>query len=418
MKVIHLSTSDLAGGAAIACKRIVDAQSLNGIESTLLVQRKVSSDPKVFSTTKYLLSKTYYNVRIVLDEVFIRLFTRKERGRFSNPVIGLDVSQHPLIKEADVINFQWINGGFISLNTIEKIGRLGKPIVWTLHDMWAFTGGCHYVGDCDKFISECRNCPALKFRGFNDLSTKIFRQKIPIINQLNLTIVTTSRWLAGEASQSNLFSSKNIIVIPTPIDSEVFKPIDKNNARAKLKLPHDKKIILLGAMNLKDKRKGFSYLIKALKFLKTKNSEPDIEVAVFGKIDESIVSDIHFKINQLGSLKSEEQIVSAYNSADVFIAPSLEDNLPNTIMEAMACGTPILAFNVGGISDMVDDGANGLLVQLKSIEELAKSLMEIISDDNRRTEMSKAAREKVLRDFNPQTIANRYRDLYKTLIQN
>jgi glycosyltransferase involved in cell wall biosynthesis len=418
MKVIHVSSSDMAGGAAIACKRIVDAQALNGIDASLIVQKKISSDPKVYPASISQSSKLHYLIRLILDEGFIRLLTNQERGRFSNPVIGIDISEHPRIVSSDVINLQWINGGFISLNSIEKISQLGKPIVWTLHDMWAFTGGCHYVGDCDKFLSECKNCPALKLSSGKDLSNKIFNRKREIFNKLNLTIVTTSRWLASEASRSKLLKEKRVHIIPTPIDSQIYQPINKNLAREKLSLSSGKKIILFGAMNLNDERKGFRYLIEALKVIKTLSGNSEIELAVFGKLDESALSRIPFKVNQLGQLKTEDEIVAAYNSADVFVAPSLEDNLPNTIMESMACGTPVVAFDIGGIPDMVDNGKNGILTKLKSVEELAGGILKIISDDDLQGKMSIASREKIVNVFSQASVVGKYKVLYNNLIQN
>lgn len=416
MKVVHLSTSDLAGGAAIACKRIVDAQSLHGIDSSLLVQKKISSDPKVYSTTTSPLSKLNYTLRMLLDEGFIRLLTNKGRGRFSYPFIGIDISSQPLIKDADIINLQWINGGFLSLKSLERIGKLGKPIVWTFHDMWAFTGGCHYVGDCEKFIAECRSCPALKISSYEDLSNKIFNQKQSIFEKLNLTIVTTSRWLANETSRSKLLKEKRVEVIPTPINSEKYKPTDLKEAREKFSLDSEKKIILFGAMNANDERKGFRYLIEALNILKAKSKNLEIELAVFGKLDDSVLAKVPFKVNQLGKLKNEEEIVSAYNSADVFVAPSLEDNLPNTIMESMSCGTPVVAFNAGGIPDMIDNNQNGILAKLKSSAELAEGILKILSDDELRKRMSEESRKKVLKNFNSELVVKKYKELYNNLI--
>ncbi len=416
MKVAHLSTSDLSGGAAIACKRIVDAQALNGIDSNLLVQKKISSDPRVYSTTQNFLSKLNYNLRLILDEGFIRLLTNQSRGRFSNPVFGTDITSHPLISESDIINLQWVNGGFLSLDTLRKIGSLGKPIFWTFHDMWAFTGGCHYVSDCQNYLTECGNCPALKFGSKNDLSYRIFNRKKKIYDKLNITIVTTSKWLASEASNSALLKTRKVFVIPTPIDSELFKPCDKKASRRKLNLPYDKKIILFGAMNLKDERKGFKYLIEATQIINELNELPDIELAVFGKIDERVLSSIPYKVNQLGQLKTENEIISAYNSADIFVAPSLEDNLPNTIMESMACGTPVVAFNIGGIPDMIDDGQNGILTKLKSSENLANGIRIVLSDEDLLKKFSLSSREKVVRVFNQKVIAEKYFETYKSFL--
>ena len=417
MKVVHLSTSDLSGGAAIACKRIVDAQASNGIDSYLLVQKKLSSDPRVYSTTTNFFSKLNYNTRLVFDEGYIRLLTSQSRGRFSNPVFGANIISHQLLIAADVINLQWINGGFISLDMLEKIGKLGKPIFWTFHDMWAFTGGCHYVADCENYFAKCQNCPALKFSSERDVSYRIFNRKMEIYDKLNLNIVTTSRWLATEASRSALLKKKKVIVIPTPISSDLFKPLDKKTSRQSLNLPPDKKIILFGAMNLKDERKGFRYLIDALQIVNNTKELPDIELAVFGKIDERVLSSIPYKVNHLGQLTTDDEIISAYNSADIFVAPSLEDNLPNTVMESMACGTPVVAFNIGGIPDMVDDGQNGILTKLKSSESLANGIWIILSDENLKKKFSLASREKVIREFSQKRIAQIYSSLYADSLQ-
>lgn len=417
MKILHLSNSDTSGGASIAARRICDAQQMiPEINSKFLVQTKKSGNKNVFSTQLTFSNKIYYTFRFVLDEFSIRLLTIQSRGRFSFPFFGEDISRIDLVKNSDIINFHWINGGFLSLNSLNKIGKLKKPIVWTLHDMWAFTGGCHYTSGCVNFIDYCSNCPSLLFKSDNDLSYKIFNRKKQIFENLNLTIITCSKWLAKEVSRSKLLKDKKIISIPNPLDIDLYKPIPQMTAREKLKLPLDKKIVLIGAMNLKDERKGFRYLFEALHIINELKDKMNIEIVVFGKLDESILNKIPFKVNQLGKLKSEQNIVIAYNSADVYVAPSLEDNLPNTVMEAMSCGVPVVAFNVGGIPDIIDNEQNGILAELKSTEELAKGITLILSDEELRKKYSLSAREKVLKDFNQKIIAERYFEVYKSLL--
>jgi len=417
LKILHLSNSDTSGGASIAARRICDAQQMiPEINSKFLVQTKKSGNKNVFSTQLTFSNKIYYTFRFVLDEFSIRLLTIQSRGRFSFPFFGEDISRIDLVKNSDIINFHWINGGFLSLNSLNKIGKLKKPIVWTLHDMWAFTGGCHYTSGCVNFIDYCSNCPSLLFKSDNDLSYKIFNRKKQIFENLNLTIITCSKWLAKEVSRSKLLKDKKIISIPNPLDIDLYKPIPQMTAREKLKLPLDKKIVLIGAMNLKDERKGFRYLFEALHIINELKDKMNIEIVVFGKLDESILNKIPFKVNQLGKLKSEQNIVIAYNSADVYVAPSLEDNLPNTVMEAMSCGVPVVAFNVGGIPDIIDNEQNGILAELKSTEELAKGITLILSDEELRKKYSLSAREKVLKDFNQKIIAERYFEVYKSLL--
>lgn len=419
MKVIHLSSSDFNGGAAIAAKRIVTAQRLlPEIDSKLLVQIKRNKDNFIYSLNTSTANKILSSIRQVADELSIRLLSVQSRGRFTFPFWGEDVSKDVSIKEADIINLHWINGGFLSLKSLEKLAALNKPVVWTLHDMWAFTGGCHYSSDCFKFQTQCSDCPSLVFKSENDLSSKIFNQKKKIFSELKLTIVTCSKWLAKEASQSALLNDRKIEVIPNPIDLTAYSPINKIESRQKINLPIDKKLILIGAMNLKDYRKGFNYLVRALNLLSDSNKKisDQFEIVVFGKLDKNVVSQIPLKVNQLGKLKNSEEIVMTYNAADIYVAPSLQDNLPNTVMEAMACGVPVAAFNVGGIPDLIDDGVNGILVELKSSEELAKAIEKILLDENLSKKFSIAARQKTLNNFDQKIVAAKYYELYKSIL--
>lgn len=419
MKVVHVSNSDTNGGAALAALRICRAQQyISNLDSKLLVQLKKSNDKNVFSTQLSLTNKISSALRFALDELAIRLLTLQSKGRFSFPFFGEDITKFDLIKNSDIINLHWINGGFLSLNSLKKIGELKKPIVWTLHDMWAFTGGCHYSSGCEKFIDNCLKCPSLLFKSESDLSEKIFSIKKEIFENLNLTIVTCSKWLAKEASRSRLFSNKKIIIIPNPIDTDFFKPLNLKTSRENLQLPLDKKIILLGAMNLKDERKGFRYLVEALNIIKdTKNILiPEFELLVFGKLDATLLDKIPIKVHQLGKLNTENEIVMAYTSADIYVAPSLEDNLPNTIMEAMACGVPVAAFNVGGIPDMIDNGQNGILAEVKSSNDLADGIRRILVDKELHRNFSGAAREKTLKQFNRKTITEKYYEVYSSIL--
>lgn len=419
MKVIHLSTSDLNGGAAIAAKRICSAQKqLSEIESKLLVQSKLSKNEYVISAQSSFLDKLSAAYNKFADEILIKLLTVQFHGRFTFPFFGNEISHNDFVRNADIINLHWINGGFLSINSLRKIGELKKPIVWTLHDMWAFTGGCHYSSGCYKFQNQCSNCPSLLFKSDYDFSYKIFNDKKKLYNNLNLTFVTCSKWLAEEAAKSVLLSDKNIVVIPNPLNKDLFKAFNKTESRIRFSLPIDKKLILIGAMNLKDERKGFKYLIEALNLLWESNRKiaDQCELTVFGKLDQNVLNKISFKVNQLGKLKSEEEIVLAYNSADVYVAPSLEDNLPNTVMEAMACGVPVVAFNVGGIPDMIDSGRNGILAELKSAKDLAKGIELVLSDKNLHKRFSVSARKKVIENFDQKIVAEKYYDVYKSLL--
>ena len=417
MKVIHLSTSDWNGGAAIAAKRIVESQQhLSELQANLFVQSQKSKDKFIYSAKESAFSKAYRIYNRYADELLIRLLTVQSRSRFTFPYLGEDISQIELISNADILNLHWINGGFLSLDSLRKLSKLNKPIFWTLHDMWAFTGGCHYASDCNRFADHCCNCPSLFFKSDRDISYKIFNDKLELFNRLNLNIITCSNWLTQEATKSKLLKDKKVFAIPNPIQTEIFKPTNKKKAREKLKLPIDRKIILIGAMNLKDERKGFRYLIEALNILKKLKFDKEIELVFFGKLDNDSLQKIPFETNQLGMLKTEDEIVMAYNSADVYVAPSLQDNLPNTVMESLSCGVPVVAFNVGGIPDMVDHMQNGILAELKSSKDLAEGIHLLLSDDSLYEKFSNAAREKVLKNFDQQIVAKKYFELYQTVL--
>ncbi|UCH65665.1 MAG: glycosyltransferase family 4 protein [Ignavibacterium sp.] len=418
MKIVHAGTSDLNGGAAIASLRISSALNKMSVSSKLLVHKKVSNDPQVESIISNSFEKIGYYSRFLLDESLIRTLTVSDRGRFSFPFYGADVSSNKLINEADILNLHWINGGYLSLNSLAKLSGLNKPIVWTLHDMWAFTGGCHYNLDCEKFIDRCNTCPALKLKSENDFSAKIFHRKKDILNSLNITIVTCSSWLAEEAGKSSTLKGKNIIVINNPIHTKVFKPIDQDVARKEFQFTSGKFLLLIGAMNLKDKRKGFNHLLDALKFIYEKYSDLRyrIELITFGKPDKSIENGIPFRVHNLGTIPDEEKLRNLYNACDLYVAPSIQDNLPNTVLESISCGTPVVAFNTGGIPDMIEHLKNGYLATLQSSEDLAEGIVLLLTKPDLLQEMKAASRERAVEYFNEEYIAKKYIELYKSIL--
>jgi len=418
MKVAHLSTSDTNGGAAIAALRIFNAQVKLGIDSKLLVQSKHSNDSRVISLVQTFGDKLKYYKRFLEDELSIRTLSVSSRGRFTFPYFGLDLSKNKVINEADIINLHWTNGGFLSLKTILNLGKMNKPIVWTLHDMWSFTGGCHYNVDCEKFIDKCGFCPSLKIKASGDLSSKIYLRKSEIYKSLNLEIVTSSNWLRKEAGRSSLFRHKEIQTIHTPMDTKLFIPLDRKMIRNKLNLPVEKKLILFGSMNLTDERKGFRYLIQALSLLKKMNADilNNTGLIVFGSLDKKVLNDIPFQVYQFGKINSQERIVECYNAADLFVAPSLQDNLPNTVIEATCCGTPVVAFDVGGMPDMIDHLEDGYLAKLESSEDLAKGINTLLSNPDMLVKFRLACRVKAEKLYNEDKVAHQYKELYNKIM--
>jgi glycosyltransferase involved in cell wall biosynthesis len=257
----------------------------------------------------------------------------------------------------------------------------------------------------------------LLFHSSKDLANKIFLKKQNVFKNLNLTIVTCSNWLAKESEKSFLLNRNKIVVIPNPINSDLYKPLNKKICKQKFNIPQYKKVILTGAANLKDKRKGFNYLIKAINILINKNMslKNDLVLVVFGQIDKQVIDCISIETIQLGRLNNELDIIDAYNVADVFVLPSLQDNLPNTIMESLSCGVPVVAFNVGGIPDMIDDRQNGILAKVESVAELANGIEQLLTDEELHKKFSIAAREKVIKNFDQKIVAEKYLALYNSV---
>ena len=421
MKILHISTSDIIGGAAKACYNISFALNSIGIESKVLVQHKLSSNDSVSLIKRNLFFRAKTKIRLIIDYVLIKIFSLKERGRFTIPFVGTNIQNHPLVKRADIINLHWVNGGFLSLKSLEKLIGLNKPIVWTFHDMWVFTGGCHYTLGCIKYTTECRNCPSLRFNGRNDISNIIFHRKKELFDDNKFLILTCSNWLAKETRKSKLLTDYDIATVPNPIDTQVFKPEKTDEAREALKLPKDKIIILFSAYTASEVRKGISYLSEvliSLNALKPKLLEV-IEVIILGSLNGSEFDNIPYRVIYPGRIEKVEEIVQYYSSADLFIAPSIQENLSNTVMESLACGTPVLAFNIGGMPDMIDHLKNGYLADDINSDKLLDGLLWFLDlDKDKRAELSVNSRSKVLSNFTLSTVAKHYAEYYKKLIDS
>ncbi len=418
MKIAVVNTSDTIGGAAVACKRLVNALKESGTDVKMVVQEKKSTEPNVVSLNENFLKNQLAFFRFALEYFYFLKFENaaKINSTFSPARLGQDISNNKIILEADLINLHWINNSFLSLRNIKNIFSLNKPVIWFLHDMWAFTGGCHYSGNCNNFMNKCGNCYFLKKTSENDLSRKIWEHKNTIYKDASLTIVCPSMWLSNLAMQSSLLKYFNVYTIPNPIDTTIFKPIDKDEAKRKLGLETGKKYLLFAAMNTKHKRKGFDYLKESVLLFKKENTHVEnVELLIVGKFDEQQKSEFDFKVNSLGVINGENKMVDVYNASDVYLIPSLEDNLPNTVMEAMACGTPVVGFNTGGIPEMVDHLQNGYIAEYGSSQDFTKGISWVLSHNNFNA-LCLNARKKVLNNYTFQIIAKQHIELYNKLL--
>lgn len=417
MRVLIVNTSERTGGAAVAANRLMDALNNNGVKAKMLVRDKVSDDITVVGL-KGNLSKRFH----FLWErwcVYCKLhFHREHLFEMDIANSGFDITKLPEFKEADVIHLAWINQGFLSLKSIRKILKSGKPVVWTMHDLWPAAGICHYSRGCMAFKGMCRNCRLLPGGGSsNDLSTKLFRRKQKLYKGSGIHFVTCSKWLGEQARQSALLTGLHLETIPNPIDVKLYQPKDKKEARLRSTLPEDKRIILFVSQRVTDKRKGMAYFVEALNKLVATHPEvkANTVVAILGGHSDELVPQLPLPAYSLGFVTNEREIIDIYNSADVFVLPSLEDNLPNTIMEAMACGVPSVGFKVGGIPEMIDHLKNGYVAKYQDSDDLANGIHWIL-DEADKEELKKQCVQKVMSNYSQRTVAMKYIEVYNQVL--
>lgn len=420
MKILILNTSELNGGAAVAANRLMKALRKSGVDVTMLVRDKKTNDPDVVSLNRSFISRKINFIRFVWERIIIFLcnhFRRNTLFQVSIANTGIDISSHPLVQEADVIHLHWINQGFLSLQDIKKLTRLGKPIVWTMHDMWPCTGICHYSFGCDSFIKECGNCSFLDSENHKDLSYRVFYQK-SFLATSDIHIVTVSSWLKGLAQKSFLTKKLSISVIPNVIDTQLFSPSNKRNARQELSLPLDKKIILMGAARINDPIKGFTYLHQALSVLKTRDREKSNEIllVLFGDIkgEDSFLQDLPVSFVSMGFLGNTSKIAQLYAATDITVVPSLYETFGQTLIEAMACGCPAVSFDNSGQTDIVDHLENGYLAKYKDADDLANGIQWAL-DNCGKPGLAESCVNKVHLHYQESVIAEKYIALYQRL---
>ena len=402
MRVVHISTTDL-GGAYEAAQRISDSLQSIGEESMVLVRSKLREStvavsyfnnifPKLASKTKNFLNLLLSDGEVIFDKY------------------GTDICKHPLVKNADVICLHWVNS-FVSVSEVSRILMLGKPVFWIMHDMWPFTGGCHYAGDCMQYKEQCQSCSMVNKTKKNAVVYWQIKKK-EHFKQENLYPVGPSRWISECAQKSQIFGEKSIVTIPNPIDTDLFYPKsieERNSIRKKYGLSDDKKTILFGAAKVTNNPiKGFSYFTEAVQRL----PKEEYQVLVLGESDgeDSLKEKIDLDVVYTGFVNNSEQLCWIYNAADLLVAPSLQENYSNTVLESLACGIPVVAFDVGGMSDLIIEKNNGYLAELKDAEDLAEGIEYVAQNKEK---MGQSAREGVLQRNRYSTIGKTYKDLFE-----
>ena len=416
MKILSVCTSDVSGGAARAAYRIHQGVRSLGVDSRMFVKFKGSNDSNVHALSEFVPNNPIYNA---LDWCAAKVKNKIQHYRwnqysdrdayFKSDLRGTRIHSALQTLDYDILHLHWINNRFVN---IKELSKINKPIIWTLHDSWPFCGVCHLPMDCKQYESHCGGCTRLGSTKEQDLAYKIFEQKQEIYKQLDLHIVTPSKWLAECAKRSALFGTYPISVIPNCVDTELYRPLDKLEAVTQYGLNPNKKYLLYGAIQATtDKNKGFDLLIDALKQLQ----DLDAELIVYGTDEDLSKYNIPIPVHSLGYIHGDKQMALLYNTADVMIVPSRSENLSNTIMESMSCGTPVVAFNIGGNSDLIDHTQNGYLAKERDCKDLARGIRYCI-EDNTNSQLGNAARRSVLQRYSIGIIAQQYKTLYESLL--
>jgi glycosyltransferase involved in cell wall biosynthesis len=426
MKIAQINTYDIQGGAARAAYRLHQGLLLTGHHSILLSKYRISADPTVqqIAAISGVNPAQESSFSAIQTHYINENRTPLSNTLFSLPYPGTDLSQLQSIVAADVINLHWV-ADFQSPITIKRLAALEKPMIWTLHDMWAFTGGCHYSAGCRGYQLSCNACPQLMDDPF-DLAAVLLKDKLECFSKANLTIVAPSRWLSDCARQSQLFKRYRVEVIPYSLETEsLFTPLEKPIAKQILGIPAETITLLFGAGTATEARKGFAELVQTIQVclkeprFRQLAADGKLEILCFGYPSE-LLSDLRdqgVSVRSFGAIDSDHRLSQIYAAADLLVLPSLEDNLPNTMLEAMSCGTPVVAFAVGGILDLVEDRVTGRVAPLRDTQKLAEAILDCIFDPEQRQAMGRVSRQHMVENYAMPVQAQRYLALYQELLK-
>jgi glycosyltransferase involved in cell wall biosynthesis len=407
MRPLLLNTSDGGGGAARAAARLHMALRAENIESAMLVQWKSGDLPDVFAP-QGLVARAFSRIKFESEKFRLRGYQPVSKD-FSAPSLPSLTPGRVRRKNPDLVHLHWTSYGLLN---IEDLPRLHVPIVWTLHDMWAFTGGCHYSLGCSRYRQQCGHCPVLSSSDDNDLSRHLWQRKQRAWKDLDLHIVTPSRWMAEAARNSSLFAGRNIQVIPNTLDVTCFKPGDRSAARARFDLPQEPRLVLFGAVNgANNPRKGPHLLRAALEYLRDHIREP-VELVVLGQSGPSPGNGFALPTHYAGSLSDDVALADLYAASDVVVLPSVEDNLPNIAMEALACGRPCVGFDIGGLPDLIEHGRSGYLARPQDPADFAQGILQCL-DKDRSAAYGEQAHAHAVAHYAPHVIAQQHIALYR-----
>lgn len=403
MRVLLVNTYARSGGAAVAAQRLCAALTGAGVAAWLLVQHPEDGPALNVLPT----ADPWAKRRPLLDALPTLFYRNRRTPHWGNAWLGNRATRRAIHDFApDITHLHWVNHGMLA---IRDIAHLRGPLVWTLHDSWAFTGGCHSPQECTRYQQQCGLCPELRSHREHDLSRRVWQRKQAAWREVPFTVVTPSRWLATAAASSALFAGRRCVVIPNAVDTTIFNPGDRAAARRALDVPPNARVFLFGAPGAAtDWNKGLDLWQAALPLVARQHPEA---IAWVAGVPDGTLSGLPLPVRELGVL-SPAQLAQVMAAADATVIPSRMENLPNMAAESLACGTPVAGFAVGGIPEMIEEGRTGFLARPHDPADLAQALNKLLAQgESMRTACAAVARAR----YAPDVVARQHLELYQSL---
>lgn len=408
LSVLHISATDNAGGSGRSAYRLHTGLRARGHRSRMLVNYRVSDDPDV----GYIWRATGWRAA----DWLVRSATERLSLQYLYYPSSFALAWHPWFRDAGVLQLYNTHGGYFSHSALAALSRR-KPIVWRLSDMWPMTGHCAYSFDCDRWKTGCGRCPLLADAPAlrRDTTALLWRRKRAVYARSRLIVVAPSRWMAGVAAESPLLGRFPIHVIPNGLDTDVFRPVPKAAARSLFRLDPAERVVLFAAIETEGRRKGGALLREAIERLASSGGPP-FRLMVVGGGAEHWTARLPVPVTPVPLITDDRLLAAAYSAADLFVMPTLAENLPNTVLESMACGTPAVAFAVGGVADAVRPGETGWLVRPADADDLASTLGRALADDEARSLFATRSRQVVEAEYSSERQTDRFEALYREIL--
>jgi len=417
MHVLYLNYH-LSGGAAIAATRLYDSlpkDQVNGTFSFIEGEPPDETYREIVSNERF--SREIGNrLRRTLLRKKVKYYLKRRPGKyeiFTYPCLHFKTDYSILNSNPDILHLHWV-AGFMDYPSFFSSLPESMPIVWTLHDMNPFTGGCHHSDDCEKYTRQCEECPQIGHSSPGDLSAQGFQIKLDALKDKNLHVVAVSRWLQEQAERSAIFSSaKSFQTVHLGLDVNQFKPFSREESRRNFGIKTDNTVLLFGANKVDNWRKGYSFLVEALNIIKLQG---ELTLVVFGGETTKLSLPDNVEMMNVGYVGSPEKLAELYSAADLFIMPSICESFPQTCLEAMACGVPVVAFKAGGIPEIICSGETGLLAETKNSHDLAEKIQWMINHPDERQKMGNNARYHMEQNFTLKQQTDKYMSLYGAML--